>query len=192
MLRRLYDVDEVAHPPEVARAAPKPADQRALLFTHALTEARLDRAYRVATVVLYGSPIDAQDAVHDAAVRAWTHWNDLRDPASFDAWFDRILVNLCRDRLRRMRRLPQWPLSHNQAPDWGTGNALGALSESFDELSPEHRLVIHLRYVENLPLEEIARRTGTRLGTVKSRLHYGLRQLRSVYEAAQRGRLQGG
>lgn len=188
--RRLNSVDDVTHPPQLARVAP--GDQRASLFAHALTQARLDRAYRLAAVYLHGSSVDAQDAVHDAAVRAWTHWDDLRDPAAFDAWFDRIVLNQCRDRRRQGRRFSLWPLSPRQASDRGTGDSLGALSDSFDNLSPEHRLVIHLRYVEDLPLEAIASRTGTRLGTVKSRLHYGLRQLRSVYEAAERGSVRGG
>ena len=44
---------------------------------------------------------DRRDAVHDATVRAWTRFATLRDRSSFDAWFDRILVNGCRDRWRR-------------------------------------------------------------------------------------------
>ena len=62
-----------------------------------LTAARLTRAYRLAGIVL-GDPSEAQDAVHEAALQAWRHWHELRDPARFDAWFDRILVNQCRDR----------------------------------------------------------------------------------------------
>ena len=43
-----------------------------------------------------------------------------------------------------------------------------------------------LRYYGDLSLEEIAERTGERLGTVKSRLHYGLEALRAAYDAAAR------
>jgi len=43
-----------------------------------------------------------------------------------------------------------------------------------------------LRYYGDLSLEEIADRTGERLGTVKSRLHYGLDALRAAYDAAAR------
>lgn len=177
---------------QLARVASNKDDHRASLFAQALTQARLDRAYRLAAVYLRGSSSDPQDAVHDAAIRAWTHWDDLRDRALFDAWFDRIVVNQCRDRLRQGRRLTELTPLTRQGSGWTAGTLLGVLAESFGNLSPEHRLVIHLRYVEDLPLEEIARRTGTRLGTVKSRLHYALRGLRSEYEAAQRGTIHGG
>src|SRR5437773_2015893 len=63
---------------------------------------QVDGSYRLA-VVLLGDPHDAQDATHDALLRAWQHWPDLRDEARFDAWFQRILVNECRNRLRRRR-----------------------------------------------------------------------------------------
>ena len=36
--------------------------------------------------------------------QAWRKWSTLRDPARFEPWFDRILVNTCRDRLRSGRR----------------------------------------------------------------------------------------
>src|SRR5262249_11714456 len=64
----------------------------------------LDEAYRRARVLL-GNRVGAEDAGHDAAERAWRSWGSLRDEAQFDAWFSRILVNLCRDRLRRRRRV---------------------------------------------------------------------------------------
>ncbi len=49
-------------------------------------------------------------------------------------------------------------------------------------LSPDHRAVLALRFWADLPLEEIAERTGERVGTVKSRLHYALAHLRAAYE----------
>ncbi|MGH2466671.1 MAG: sigma factor, partial [Candidatus Limnocylindrales bacterium] len=51
--------------------------------------------------------------VQDAAMQAWRDWRQLRDPDRFDAWFDRIVVNRCRDRRRRAVRVrkecpPEW------------------------------------------------------------------------------------
>ncbi len=157
----------------------------------ALTQPRLDRAYRLAAAILSGED-EAQDAVHDAAVRAWTHWADLRDPAVFDAWFDRILVNVCRDRLRRRVALWRRLLSEPRPVTVGsTGQdvaEIGVLSEAFDKLTPDHKVAIALRFLEDLPLEEISRRTGARVGTVKSRIHYGVRELRAAYMASERFR----
>jgi DNA-directed RNA polymerase specialized sigma24 family protein len=64
------------------------------------TQSRLERAYRLAGLVLRDQS-EAEDAVHDAAVQAWLHWKELRDREHMDAWFDRILVNGCRARMRR-------------------------------------------------------------------------------------------
>jgi RNA polymerase sigma-70 factor (ECF subfamily) len=76
-----------------------PAQARFLEFA----SAELDRAYRLAGLLLADAS-EAQDATQDALVRAWRSSGSLRDAASFQAWFDRILVNVCRDRLRRERR----------------------------------------------------------------------------------------
>ena len=70
-----------------------------------LLDRSLDRQYRLATAIL-GDPIEAEDAVHDAALVAWRGFGKLRDVDRFDAWFGRILVNGCRDRLRARRRRP--------------------------------------------------------------------------------------
>ena len=80
----------------VAEARAGGADERSLAFER-LTAGRLERAYRLASAVLEDDA-EAQDAVHDAGLRAWARWSELRDPARFDAWFDRIVVNACRDR----------------------------------------------------------------------------------------------
>ena len=150
-----------------------------------LTAARLTRAYRLAGIVL-GDPSEAQDAVHDAALQAWHHWHELRDPARFDAWFDRILVNQCRDRSRRRRLLPV-ALPDPPAPDPFAGTAEHeALDQALADLPVDQRLVLALRFVEDLSVPGIAARMGLPEGTVKSRLHRGLSALRASYEAAER------
>src|SRR3954470_560785 len=70
-----------------------------------LTRSELDRAYRLAGLIL-GNAADAEDAVGDAIERAWSHADELREPDRFQAWFDRIVVNACRDRIRRRGRRP--------------------------------------------------------------------------------------
>ena len=154
-----------------------------------LTDQRLLRAYRLATLVLRDSS-EAQDAVHDAAVLAWTKFDELRDRDLFDAWFDRIVVNTCRGRLRQRRVRP---LVVENAPevamaDGASGRAeREALRRALDRLTPEHRAVVVLRHLEGYSTAQIAARTGEREGTVKSRLHYALRELRAAYDAAERG-----
>ena len=154
-----------------------------------LTDGRLLRAYRLASVVL-GNPNDAEDAVHDAAVVAWTRFDELRDHDRFDAWFDRIVVSICRQRLRhdglRLRGID--PMPGVVRADEAAGRAeRDALRQALDRLKPEHRLVVVLRHLEDFSIAEIAARTGEREGTVKSRLHYALRELRAAYDAVERG-----
>jgi RNA polymerase sigma-70 factor (ECF subfamily) len=149
---------------------------------------RLDAACRLAAVVL-GESADAEDAVQDAAIRAWQHSDDLRDLRRFDAWFDRIVLNVCRDRLRvrRLRPTPQLGLAELGAADQTENLARAdALTQAILTLTPEHRTVVALRYLADLSPEEIAARTGSRTGTVKSRLHYALRELRAAYDAEAR------
>ena len=69
-------------------------DSRAESFCR-LVDRNLDGSYRLAAGIL-GDRVEAEDAVHDAAVAAWRGFHELRDPDRFDAWFRRILVNGCR------------------------------------------------------------------------------------------------
>ena len=176
------------HAIETAGRSTGAADERAAAFA-TLADGHLARAWRLAAVLL-GSELEAQDAVQDAATSAWERFGDLRDHDRFDAWFDRILVNGCRDRLRRRGRVRMIDLSGAPEPAAPDGSAsIGerdALRQALARLPAEQRIAVALRYYRDLSLEEIADRTGERLGTVKSRLHYGLEALRAAYDAAAR------
>jgi RNA polymerase sigma-70 factor (ECF subfamily) len=151
-----------------------------------LTQARLDRAYRLAATILDGDA-EAEDAVHDAAVQAWIRWATLRDESRFDAWFDRIVVNACRDRLRHSAVAARNVV--DSMPNQDSSDRVDrddALRQAIASLSPDHKIVIVLRFVEDLDIAEIAKRTGQREGTSKSRLHYALRELRAAYDSARR------
>lgn len=146
-------------------------------------EASLDRSCALAAVIL-GDRSEAEDAVHDAVCTAWRGLDGLRDPERMEVWFTRIVVNACRDRLRRRRVRPiplELPASLPAPDPSGDLATLDALERAIRGLSPEHRTVVALRFWADLSLEEIAERTGERLGTVKSRLHYALEHLREGY-----------
>lgn len=152
-----------------------------------LVERHLTGSYRLAAVIL-GDPAEAEDATHDALERAWNAWDSLRDTERFEAWFHRILVNTCRDRLRR-RNGVTWVSVASQETHAGGIPASAereALATALGGLSPDHRVVVAMRFFLDLPVDEIARRLNTRPGTVKSRLHYALRLLRAAYDAAER------
>ena len=73
-----------------------------------LADQRLEASYRLANAILRDES-QSQDAVHDAFVLAWQRWSSLRDHSKFDAWFDRIVVNVSVQSERRDDRNPQAP-----------------------------------------------------------------------------------
>jgi RNA polymerase sigma-70 factor, ECF subfamily len=166
----------------VGGAREETGDIRRRAFVRHLDVA-LDRSYALAAVIL-GDRADAEEATHDAVCTAWRGIDGLRDPDRVEAWFTRILVNACRDRLRRRRvrpiamDLPPDLPATDAGPDLAT---IDAVTRALADLSPDHRAVVVLRFWADLPIEEIAARTGERAGTVKSRLHYAVAQLRAAW-----------
>jgi len=153
----------------------------------ALADEHLDAAYRLARVILRDQ-VEAEDATHDAFVQAWRKWSTLRDADRFEAWFDRILVNACKDRLRRSNRTVARDISDEldvATPDpYTRTHERDAIEQALATLSPDHRIVVALRFDRDLTTDEIARRLDIPVGTVSSRLHYALRKLHEVIDRA--------
>jgi RNA polymerase sigma-70 factor (ECF subfamily) len=146
-----------------------------------LAEHQLDPSYRLARAILHDSS-EAEDATHDALVQAWRKWSTLRDPSLFEHWFTRILINTCRNRLRHASAHRSAPLSEllsmpRREDPFATADDRDALGQALRQLSPDHRVVVALRFFRDLSTDEIARLLGVRAGTVRSRLHYALKQL---------------
>jgi RNA polymerase sigma-70 factor, ECF subfamily len=161
-----------------------------------LARPELDRAYRLAGWLLRDRA-EAEDATQDALLRAWHGRHTLRDPMQFQAWFDRILVNGCRDRLRRRRSVRFIALEGAGDPA-ASGDPFRSVVDNDEvlrlvvRLDDDERLVVVLRYWADLTLADIAERTGWPLGTVKSRLHRAMGRLAvgmdTPAEASQGGR----
>jgi RNA polymerase sigma-70 factor, ECF subfamily len=157
-----------------------------------LIEGQLDGAYRLAGVIL-GSALEAEDAVADAALAAWRSRSRLRETDRFEAWFGRIVVNACRDRLRSRRRHPVAELPADAIGDPSADrtdfrdvvHARDAMNRAFAALSPDERIVIVLRFWHDLPVDAIAERVGVPAGTVKSRLHHATERLRAALTVAE-------
>jgi RNA polymerase sigma-70 factor (ECF subfamily) len=106
----------------------------------------------------------------------------------FQAWFDRILVNGCRDRVRRRKIVRFVPIDPTVDPaaDGDPFRAVLARDEllgGLDRLSADERAVVVLHYWTDLSVEQISARLGWPTGTVKSRLHRARRVLRDHLEA---------
>jgi RNA polymerase sigma factor (sigma-70 family) len=153
----------------------------------ALSDRCLDDAYRLAAVVLRDQA-EAQDVVHDAVLVGWRKFGSLRDPDRFDAWFGRIVLNLCRDRLRARGRGAVREAQLGRTMELASRDDLGlvvardAIGLAFPKLDPDLQLVVALRFYRDLQLDAIAQLLDIPLGTVKSRLHTGLKRLRAELE----------
>ena len=151
-----------------------------------LLRARVGEAYRLARAILLDHR-DAEDAVQEAVLSAWRRQGSMRDPARFDAWFDRILVNQCRDQLRKRRRavpLAAPPVGFDPAaapPETGTD---ADLDRAIAALDIDHRIVVVMRYWQDRTVDDIAARLAIPSGTVKSRLHNALKAIRADMESS--------
>lgn len=155
-----------------------------------LTTQHLDASYRLARAIVH-EPADAEDAMQDALVQAWRRWPTLRDPALFERWFARILVNTCRDQLRRRAARPAADASElmgipSRDDPLAATHERDAMAAAMASLSPDQRVVVALRFYRDLPVDDIARRLGIPSGTVHSRLHYALKRLNELIDPPER------
>jgi RNA polymerase sigma-70 factor, ECF subfamily len=157
----------------------------------ALARERFDRLYGIARMTVRDHGM-AEDAVQNALVRIWRDLPTLREHARFDAWSYRLVVNACRDELRRRRRwtasVTPLPDDHDPADVDATDAIAGRdeLERAFDTLSADHRAVLALHHQVGLSVEEVADVLDIPVGTAKSRLHYGARALRAALDAGLR------
>ena len=157
---------------------------------------RLDRAARL----ILRDPELARDAVQEGLIRAWRDLPGLREPDRFDAWLQRLTVNACLDIARRRRRRPvEVQLAPIHAPAIADSSKAVADREEVDavlrRLDADGRAVVVLHYYLGMPLSVVATTLGVPLGTVKSRLHRALGEMRVVVateSAATRSSVKGG
>ena len=136
--------------------------------------------------LLCGNHTDAQDIVQDTFITAVKSIHKFQGRSAFYTWLHGILINVTRHFLRS--RKSTVPLD-NIAEPVDTTNHLKQVEQAsvrkcllkvIAGLSHEHREVILLRYFEEMKIVEIADALGISKGTVKSRLHYALKRLRTT------------
>lgn len=143
-------------------------------------------------------PSDAEDVVQDVFTQAW------RTAAKYDgtrgevaAWLLVMARTRALDQLRRRRRLPAPGLDEDAAaaiPDPGpsveyivaTQEQVAEARVALDALPAEQRTALELAYYEGLTHVEIAERTSSPLGTVKTRIRTALSSVRAALASAPR------
>jgi RNA polymerase sigma factor (sigma-70 family) len=160
------------------------------------------RAYRI-----LGNAADAEDAVQDALLAAYTHLNQFRGQAQISTWLTTIVLNCARMRLRnRIRHVhvsleeatgELQPLSvserladHRPDPEDEYRNAeLSLRLAHFNRrLSPTLRRTFQLRHIEGLSIRETARVLGIPAGTVKAQSARARQKLEPLMRRALRPR----
>lgn len=140
----------------------------------------VDPAFSLAVILLRDREA-AEDAVQEAAMRAWRKLGQLHSGAEVRPWFLAFVANQCRN-ARRARWRSVLKLDDLDRPVAGEEERIvrGAdLRRAVRSLPYDQRLAIVLHYFLDLPLEEIAVVTRAPVGTVKSRLHRATAQLRA-------------
>jgi RNA polymerase sigma-70 factor (ECF subfamily) len=149
-------------------------------------------AVRAAFLITRDRPL-SEDIVQSAFIRAYERIAQFDPARPFGPWFLRIVVNDALKAAGRGRRLVpldalsdesgEIPLAHAD-PDpealFVRGESDQTVWAALEELPPEQRAAIIMRYYLEIPEQEAADRLGVPPGTIKSRLHTARRKLKSV------------
>ena len=156
-----------------------------------------DRVFNLASRLL-GNPADAEDVSQEAFVTVFRKLGEFRFSSRFYTWLYRVVFNLCVDHRRKSNAL-YLPTTAGEsgesllmrladpAPDPSLTVAEGEertrqVERALRRLSEPLRAAVVLRYMEDMPYEEIADVLGISLGTVKSRLNRAHQQLQELLD----------
>lgn len=143
---------------------------------------------------LTGNGNDAEDLVQETYVRACRFFHRYDPALPFTGWLYRIMSNAHIDMVRRKGRLKTTSIDHNgpegdaawELPDEGARPDRDMMQGAVDDhlqaglaaMNPDFRAAVVLADIEGLAYEEVAQKMGTSIGTVRSRIHRGRKQLR--------------
>lgn len=133
---------------------------------------------------------DADDLSQECFLRALRNWARFEGRGSRQAWLFAIARNTQVDWFRRRRRDARLVDPGDAVPcemPQGGLDDTEMVWEIVSGLGPEYREVIHLRFAADLSYVEIAEMLGVPIGTVRSRLHRGLKAVRERIEERENG-----
>ncbi|HEX5475981.1 MAG TPA: sigma-70 family RNA polymerase sigma factor [Vicinamibacterales bacterium] len=156
------------------------------------------RAGRIAYHYLHDAA-EADEAVQDAFVKAYSHLESFRDGLPFDVWFTRILINGCLDRIKARTRRERWiqPVgdaasgerdlseriaSHGPSPEEAllAQERRRTIAAALARLPERQRSVFVLSQVEGCTSREVSALTGLNESTVRVHLFRAIRKLRTL------------
>ncbi|HEY5950623.1 MAG TPA: sigma-70 family RNA polymerase sigma factor [Kofleriaceae bacterium] len=155
-----------------------------------LVEGHRDRVYNI-TFRMLGNRAEAEDVAQEVFISVFKTIESFREESKFSTWLYRIAVNQCKNRIKYLARRHDRDRDELDESTQGNGvngsiggpmpsspdKALASaqmeklMQEAIANLEEDQRIVVVLRDVEDLSIEEICEITGLPDGTVKSRLH---------------------
>ncbi|MDI7274979.1 MAG: sigma-70 family RNA polymerase sigma factor [Anaerolineae bacterium] len=146
---------------------------------------------------MLGTAMEAEEAAQETFLRAYRRLHTYDAAQKLSSWMLAIAAHYCVDRLRR-RRMPCLPMEEAPASALQAQGVEGAPEQDLLEREREHeiqvllarlpetyRMVIVLRYWQDMSYEEMAQMLGTTESAIKSRLHRA-RELLAVHLARER------
>ena len=148
------------------------------------------RVAQIAWAIL-GDAEDVKDAVQETFLRLYRFLGRYDAKRDFHGWLARITVNVCRDSLRRRKRvfepLPELECTEPRADaNLIHRSELALLRRAVDALPPKERLAVILREVEGMPTEEVANALGSTVTTVRVQISRARAKLRAWMERHSR------
>lgn len=134
------------------------------------------KLYRIAYAMLRNDA-DCADALQEAILRAWQRCGQLREVGRFDSWLTRIVINECRDIMRRANRHPVL-FGEMEAGGYEIPPPDPALRDVLMALPEKYRLPLVLHHLDGYAVNEIAGILAIPRTTVKWRLHEARERLR--------------
>ena len=145
------------------------------------------------------NPEDAAEAAQEAFLSAWQGLKFFRGDSSFSTWLYRLASNACVDLLRREGRhqTAAGPSFNDEEANIDVADPAATpheaaetqelrelIEQGLQSLTPDHRQVLILREMHQLSYDEIAQSLDIDVGTVKSRISRGRKQLRNFLIAS--------
>ena len=154
----------------------KKGDKEALLQLVMVEQASY---YKLAYVYMKNQE-DALDAMQDMIVILYENIDKLKKDDAFYSWSKTILVNACKNILRKKKQIvPLEEISEERIYERESQQEDKMVLEKYiSELSENHQEVIRLRYYLDLDYVTIGEILNIPLGTVKSRIHAGMKNLK--------------
>lgn len=168
------------------------------------------RASRIAFHYLRDAA-EADEAVQDAFVKAYSHLSSFREELPFEVWFTRILINGCLDRIKARTRRERWIAPMPDGPGGerdfaertpGRGPSpeqlllarerRQALADALAKLPDRQRSVFMLSHYEGCTSREVSAMTGLNESTVRVHLFRAIRKLRTLLGTDTGARTSGG